>query len=122
MIEKVINFGSILDGFWKDFGRILGDFWHLFWSSISDGFPSAIQDGFWTIWASKMRGPRGSVGGPSGYFLALGAVFGPNWPQEASRIPPRSLLEPILKNSGPNLLDFGSQSDGFWVDFATDFY
>ena len=126
MIEKVINFGPILDRFWMDFGRILEYFWHHFSSSISDRFPRAIQERFWEDLGPPIRRPRGGreVDFCSSLvdLLALGAVFGPNWPQEASKIPPRGLWEPILKDSGPNLVDFGSQFGGFWMDFASDFY
>ena len=126
MIEKVINFGAILDPFWMDFGRILADFWHHFSSSISDRFPRAIQERFWEDLGLQFGGPEGveKVDFCSSLvdLLALGAVFGPNWPQEASRIPPRGLLEEILKDSGPNLVDFGSQFGGCWMDFASDFH
>ena len=125
MIEKVINFGLILDGFRMDFGTMLVDFWHHFSSSISNRFPRGIQDLFGGFGppTRKARGDREvDFCNSLGNLLALGAVFGPNWPQEASRIPPRGLLEPILKDSGPNLVDFGSQFGGFWMDFASDFH
>ena len=101
MIEKVINFGSILDGFWVDFGRILDDFGGDFSSSISDGLPRAIQERSGTDIASKnvqnrvspfswerlvsdllprdlQEGPRGLQEGPRGSQEGpMASVFGP---------------------------------------------
>ena len=117
-----IDFGWILGRFWKDFGWLLASFLELYIRWVSKCDLKWILDDL-GLQNERSKGVRrGSVGGPSGYFLALGAVFGPSWPQEASRIPPRGLLEPILTDSGPNLLDFGSQFGGFWMDFAAHFH
>ena len=122
MIEKVINFGLILVGFWMDFGILLASFFELYIGSVSKRYPRAILGGF----GPPIRRPRGGrevdFCSSLGNLLALGAVFGPNWPQEASKIPPRGLLEPILKDSGPNLVDFGSHFGGFGMDFLTDLH
>ena len=104
-----------------DFGRLLASSFELYIGSVSKSHPRAILGGF----GPPIRRPRGGreVDFCSSLvdLLALGAVFGPNWPQEASKIPPRGLWEPILKDSGPNLVDFGSHFGGFWIDFAPDF-
>ena len=83
MIEKVINFGMILDGFWFDFGRIWGDFWHLFWNSISDGFPSAIRKGFWTDSGSKNVPNRVFQFSRERLVGHLGASRASKWPPKA---------------------------------------
>ena len=44
MIEKVINFGLILDGFWMDFGRILGGFWVTFGIIFRALYPIGFQE------------------------------------------------------------------------------
>ena len=105
-----------------DSGRLLASFFDLYIGSVSKRYPRAILGGF----GPPIRRPRGGrevdFCSSLGNLLALGAVFGPNWPQEASKIPPRGLLEPILKDSGPNLVDFGSHFGGFGMDFSSDLH
>ena len=87
-----------------DFGRILNYFWHHFSSSISDGFPSAIREGFWTNFGSKSIQNR-----PSHFCLPrlvsdLGASWGSRWPPEL----PRGLQEgPRGLQEGPRGLQEG---------------
>ena len=81
MIEKVINFGWILDGFWEDF-RLL---WHHFSSSISDGFPSEIREGFWTDFGSKNLQNRACHFCLQRLVSDLGASWASRWPPEVPR-------------------------------------
>jgi len=46
MIEKTINFGSILDGFSMDFGRILDDFGLIFGALYPMGFQERSKRDF----------------------------------------------------------------------------
>ena len=85
MIKKVINFALILDEFWADFGRILGDFWHHFSTSISDGFPSAIQEGFWMDFGSKNLQNRVSHFCLQRLVSDLGASWASRWPPDVPR-------------------------------------
>ena len=120
MIEKVINFGWILKDFewiFEDFGTLLALFFELYIGSVSKRYPRAILGGFGPPIRRPRRGREVDFCSSLVDLLALWAVFGPNWPQEASKIPPRGLLEPILKDSGPNLVDFESQLGGFLKDF-----
>ena len=116
------HFEWILHRIGMDFERLLASFSELYIGSVSKRYPRAIFGGFGPpIW--KAKGGRGmDFCSCLGILLALGAVFGPNWPQEASKIPPRGLLEPILKDYGPNLVDFGSHFCGFGIDFSSDLH
>ena len=58
---------------------------------------------FYRIWASNLGVQWGSVGGPSGDFLALEAVLDPRWPH----IPPRPLQD--LPKTPPR-----HRFKGFW--------
>ena len=53
MIEKVINFRSIFDRFWEDFGRILDDFWHHFRALYPMSFQERSESDFGRILAPK---------------------------------------------------------------------
>ena len=64
---------------------------------------------------------RGSVGGPSGDFLALGAVLDPRWPPYPSKSPSRPAQDPskppferILEPLG---MSFYKMLDPLGIDF-----
>ena len=55
MIEKVINFGSIFDNFWKHFGRLLLSFFEHYIGSVS----RSIQERFWEDLGFHLGGSEG---------------------------------------------------------------
>ena len=87
MIEKVINFGSVFDGFWMDFRGILDGLWHHFSSSISDGFRSAIRKVFWTDFGSKNFQNRVSQLSRERLVSDPGAILGLRGPQDLPKSP-----------------------------------
>ena len=134
------------DRFWFQLGSILGGFWFPNRSQIGTKSHStslhkmsnkmipfriaskSIFEGFWPpIWEPK-RGPRNAfwsflfAPGPS--WGLHGAKMAPRRLQNASRSPPRGLLEASWHQFwwilASDLLDFGPHVGGFWtpVDYS----
>ena len=128
-VKSTPQLASILEPIWLHFGRVLGAKLEPRSHQIApqvdpkndqknDHLLDGSWDRFWLILAPTWGGPGGSVGGPSGYFLATFWLLGPSWPPDPPRTPPRGLLGPSKKPLG---IDFAFHFEGFWMNLASHF-
>ena len=103
-LKSMLEFWSILEPTWFDFGRVLGVKMGPRWHQIASRIDPKIDQknyqlldrpkiDFWSILGPNLGGPGGSVGGPSGDFFVSWTSLGAKMCERPSQDPPRPLQD-----------------------------